>query len=171
MHPIEFASDAEWSVWGRDSTARVTRVGRILRKLRLDELPQFINILRGDMDLVGPRPEMVDNVKTMTEQIPYYSLRMGVRPGLTGWAQIRHGYSVSQEDVTEKMRYDLYYVKHMSVWFDIQILFDTIKIVLLGQGSEQYIAAKSDEKMPTAGLTGATVSYLPPENSQERRPA
>ncbi len=171
MHPIEFASDAERSVWGRDSTARVTRVGRILRKLRLDELPQFINILRGDMDLVGPRPEMVDNVKTMTEQIPYYSLRMGVRPGLTGWAQIRHGYSVSQEDVTEKMRYDLYYVKHMSVWFDIQILFDTIKIVLLGQGSEQHIAAKSDEKMSTAGLTGSTVSYLPPENSQERRPA
>ena len=171
MHPIESAGDAERSVWGRDSTGRVTRAGRMLRKLRLDELPQFINILRGDMDLVGPRPEMVDNVKTMAEQIPYYSLRMGVRPGLTGWAQIRHGYSVSQEDVTEKMRYDLYYVKHMSVWFDIKILIDTVKIVLLGQGSEQHTTTNSDEKIPTAGLTGSTISYLPPENSQERRPA
>ena len=171
MHPIESVGGTERSVWGRDSTGRVTRAGRILRKLRLDELPQFINILRGDMDLVGPRPEMVDNVKTMAEQIPYYSLRMGVRPGLTGWAQIRHGYSVSQEDVTEKMRYDLYYVKHMSVWFDIKILIDTVKIILLGQGSEQRTTTKSDEKIPTAGLAGSTISYLPPENSQERRPA
>ena len=171
MHPIESTSDTERSVWGRDSTARITRIGRILRKLRLDELPQFINIIRGDMDLVGPRPEMVDNVKTMTEQIPYYSLRMGVRPGLTGWAQVRHGYSVSQEDVTEKMRYDLYYIKHMSVWFDIKILIDTVKIVLLGKGSEQHAATKSDERILSTEISRPTVSYLPPENSQERRHA
>ena len=171
MRPIESADNAEQSVWRRDSTARITKVGKILRKLRLDELPQFINILLGDMNLVGPRPEMVDNVKTMAEQIPYYSIRMQVRPGLTGWAQVRHGYSVSHEDVTEKMRYDLYYVKHMSVWFDIKIVIDTVKIVLLGQGSEQHIVNKSGEPVPTAELTGSTVSYLPSENSQERRPA
>lgn len=171
MHPTESASAAERSVWERDSTARITRVGRLLRKLRLDELPQFINILRGDMDLVGPRPEMVDNVKTMAEQIPYYSLRMGVRPGLTGWAQIRHGYSVSQEDVTEKMRYDLYYVKHMSVWFDIKILIDTVKIVLLGQGSEQHVTTRSDEERSTVERNGSHVRYLPTESSQERRRA
>lgn len=135
MHPLEMG--AAGAVWRRDESSRVTRVGKWLRKLRLDELPQFVNILLGDMDLVGPRPEMVSNVKTMTEQIPYYSLRMGVRPGLTGWAQVKHGYSVSQEDVTEKMRYDLYYVKHMSPWFDLRIIVDTVKIVLLGRGSEE----------------------------------
>ncbi len=169
MHPIEFGSAAERSVWERDSNARVTRVGRLLRKLRVDELPQFINILRGDMDLVGPRPEMLDNVKPMAEQIPYYSLRMGVRPGLTGWAQVRHGYSVSQEDVTEKMRYDLYYVKHMSVWFDLKILIDTVKIVLLGQGSEQSLAAKRDEQTASVDPQRSVVSYVSSESAQERR--
>ena len=171
MHPSESPQDIERSVWERNSTDRVTRVGKFLRKLRLDELPQFINILRGDMDLVGPRPEMLDNVKTMAEQIPYYSLRMGVRPGLTGWAQIRHGYSVSQEDVTEKMRYDLYYVKHMSIWFDIKILIDTVKIVLLGQGSEQHITAKSEDPISKVESNRSIISYLPTEGSQERRRA
>ncbi len=123
------------SVWARNDDARITRVGRWLRKLRLDELPQFFNILNGDMDLVGPRPEMACNVKRMTEQIPYYSLRHAVRPGITGWAQVRHGYSVSLEDVTEKMRYDLYYIKHMSLWLDLRILFDSVKIVLFGRGA------------------------------------
>lgn len=133
MHPA--SADATESVWNRDVSSRVTRVGKWLRKLRLDELPQFINILRGDMDLVGPRPEMACNVKTMTEQIPYYFLRHVVRPGITGWAQVKHGYSVSKDDVTEKMRYDLYYIKHMSFWFDLRILIDTVKIVLFGRGA------------------------------------
>jgi lipopolysaccharide/colanic/teichoic acid biosynthesis glycosyltransferase len=123
------------SVWHRDDEARITRVGRWIRKLRLDELPQFWNILKGDMDLVGPRPEIMRNVKTMSEQIPYYSLRHVVRPGLTGWAQVRHGYSVSLEQVTEKMRHDLFYIKHMSPWLDLRILVDTVKIVLFGRGA------------------------------------
>jgi exopolysaccharide biosynthesis polyprenyl glycosylphosphotransferase len=123
------------SVWQRDDAARITRVGRWIRKLRLDELPQFWNILRGDMDLVGPRPEIMRNVRTMGEQIPYYSLRHVIRPGLTGWAQVRHGYSVSLEQVTEKMRYDLFYIKHMSPWLDLRILVDTVKIVLFGRGA------------------------------------
>jgi sugar transferase (PEP-CTERM system associated) len=123
------------SVWNRDDSARITRVGHWMRRLRLDELPQFWNILKGDMDLIGPRPEMLSNVKTMTEQIPYYSIRHSVRPGLTGWAQVRFPYSVTLEDVTEKMRYDLYYIKHMSLWLDLRILADTVKIVLFGRGA------------------------------------
>jgi exopolysaccharide biosynthesis polyprenyl glycosylphosphotransferase len=123
------------SIWHRDDSARVTRVGRWIRKLRLDELPQFWNIIKGDMDLVGPRPEMLGNVKTMSEHIPYYSLRHVVRPGLTGWAQVRYGYSMSLEQVTEKMRHDLFYIKHLSLWFDLRILVDTVKIVLFGRGA------------------------------------
>jgi exopolysaccharide biosynthesis polyprenyl glycosylphosphotransferase len=128
------AEDIE-SVWNRDVTSRVTPLGKWLRKLRLDELPQFINILKGDMDLVGPRPEMASNVQIMTEHIPYYSLRHMIRPGITGWAQVRNGYALSIEEVTEKLRYDLYYLKHMSFWFDLRILLDTMKVVLSGWGT------------------------------------
>lgn len=120
-------------VWGRDNASRVTRVGAVLRRYRLDELPQFINILRGEMSLVGPRPEMASNVATFNAVIPFYALRHEVRPGLTGWAQVRAGYSMSTEEVTRKLCYDLYYVKHMSVTFDLRILFDTAKFVLCGQ--------------------------------------
>ena len=126
---------SEGSVWHRDDEGRITRVGRWLRKLRLDELPQLVNIVKGDMDLVGPRPEIVENVKVMAELIPYYALRHVVRPGLTGWAQVRYGYSLSLEQVTEKMRHDLYYIKHMSFWLDLRILVDTVKIVLFGRGA------------------------------------
>jgi exopolysaccharide biosynthesis polyprenyl glycosylphosphotransferase len=117
----------------RDNRSRVTRVGAVLRRYRLDELPQFINILRGDMSLVGPRPEMVENVATFSAVIPYYDLRHEVRPGLTGWAQVRAGYSMSIEEVTRKLCYDLYYIKHMSLLFDLRILFDTVKFVLSGR--------------------------------------
>jgi exopolysaccharide biosynthesis polyprenyl glycosylphosphotransferase len=123
------------SVWHRDDEGRITRVGRWLRTLWLDELPQLWHVLKGDMDLVGPRPEIVENVKVMAELIPYYSLRHVVRPGLTGWAQVRYGYSVSLEQVTEKMRYDLYYIKHMGFWLDLRILIDTVKIVVFGRGA------------------------------------
>ncbi len=133
MHPP--TTDKPEPVWNRDVESRVTRVGKWLRLLYLDELPQLINILRGDMDLVGPRPEMASNVQTMREQIPYYALRSTVCPGLTGWAQTRQGYAISQEAVTEKMRYDLYYIKHMSLWFDLRILLDTINIVLSKRGT------------------------------------
>lgn len=133
--PVAEASTA--SVWRRDDESRITRVGKWLRKLRLDELPQFVNILRGDMNLIGPRPEIAGNIATMMAQIPYYSLRLTVRPGITGWAQVKHGYAVSQEDVTEKLRYDLYYVKHMSLWLDIRIMFDTVKILFCSPGSQE----------------------------------
>jgi len=136
MHPPAPGQNLSASVWGRDDITRVTRVGRTIRRLRLDEIPQFWSILKGDMDLVGPRPEILSNVQAMTEQIPYYALRHSVRPGLTGWAQTRFGYSVSLEQVTEKMRYDLFYIKHMSVWLDLRILVDTVKIVLFGRGAK-----------------------------------
>jgi exopolysaccharide biosynthesis polyprenyl glycosylphosphotransferase len=125
------AGDAD--LWERDNASRVTRAGAFLRRYRLDEVPQFINILRGDMSLIGPRPEMASNVETFAAVIPYYNLRHEVRPGLTGWAQVRAGYSMSTEEVTRKLCYDLYYIKHLSVGFDLRILFDTVKFVLGGQ--------------------------------------
>jgi len=135
MHPaMDGERSAEW-VWNRNDDDRITRVGHWLRPLRLDELPQFWNILKGEMGLVGPRPEILSNVRAMTEQIPYYALRHSIAPGLTGWAQTRSGYSVSLEQVTEKMRYDLFYIKHMSFWLDLRILVDTAKIVLFGRGA------------------------------------
>jgi exopolysaccharide biosynthesis polyprenyl glycosylphosphotransferase len=123
---------ADDAVWGRDNASRVTPLGAVLRRYRLDELPQCLNILRGDMNLVGPRPEMASNVATFAAVIPYYNLRHEVRPGLTGWAQVKAGYSMSTEEVTRKLCYDLYYIKHMSPAFDVRILVDTVKFVLSG---------------------------------------
>ena len=130
--PRDMPADAD-SVWGRDNASRVTRLGAVLRRYRLDELPQCLNILKGDMSLVGPRPEMAVNVATFSAVIPFYTLRLVVRPGLTGWAQVRSGYSMSTEEVTRKLCYDLYYIKHMSLTFDLQILVDTVKFVLSGK--------------------------------------
>src|SRR5438034_5131461 len=124
--------DVPRSEWVCDNTERITRVGKWLRKFRLDELPQFVNVIRGDMNVVGPRPHPVSNFDLFTEKIPYYSLRSVVRPGITGWAQVRFGYANNLDEETEKMRYDLYYIKHLSVWFDVRILLDTVKIVLFG---------------------------------------
>jgi exopolysaccharide biosynthesis polyprenyl glycosylphosphotransferase len=131
MHPAQ----RETSQWVRDNGDRITRVGKWLRKFRLDELPQFINVLRGEMNLVGPRPHPMSNYPLFMQNIPYYSLRCAVRPGITGWAQVRYGYANNLEEEIEKMRYDLYYIKHMSLWLDLRILFDTVKIVLLGRGA------------------------------------
>jgi exopolysaccharide biosynthesis polyprenyl glycosylphosphotransferase len=136
MHPLPPGQTVPAAVWDRDDTSRVTRVGRVMRRVRLDELPQFWNVLKGDMDLVGPRPEILANVQAMADQIPYYMLRQAIRPGITGWAQTRFGYSVSLEQVTEKMRYDLFYIQQMSLWLDLRILVDTVKIVLFGRGAK-----------------------------------
>ena len=122
------------SEWARDNDERITRVGRVLRRYRLDELPQFLNILRGELNLVGPRPHPVTNVPLFAERIPYYSVRSLVRPGVTGWAQVHFGYANDLDEETEKMRYDLYYIKHVSIGLDLWILFHTVKIVLFGRG-------------------------------------
>jgi len=127
--------DAPQSEWVCDNTERITRVGKWLRKFRLDELPQFFNVIQGDMNLIGPRPHPVSNFELFIENIPYYSLRAVVRPGITGWAQVRYGYANNLDEETEKMRYDLYYIKHLSIRFDLRILFDTVKTVLFGSHS------------------------------------
>jgi sugar transferase (PEP-CTERM system associated) len=122
--------------WAAKHDPRVTRVGWIMRKLRIDEIPQLMNVLKGEMSLVGPRPERPFFVAQLREQIPYYELRFTVKPGLTGWAQISYQYGDSADDATEKLQYDLYYTKHMSPTFDLQILFETVKVVVLGRGAQ-----------------------------------
>ena len=129
------------SEWVRDNSHRITRVGAWLRRFRLDELPQFVNVVRGDLNLIGPRPHPVCNFELFSSSIPYYSLRSLVRPGLTGWAQVRQGYANGLEEETEKMRYDLYYIKHMSAAMDLRILARTVRVVLAGDGSSSTIAA------------------------------
>ena len=133
MHPTDEAP----SEWVMDNIHRITRVGRYLRRFRLDELPQLVNVLRGEMNLIGPRPHPVSNHATFMEHIAYYGLRSTVRPGVTGWAQVRYGYANNLDEETEKMRYDLYYIKNRSPWLDLRILFATIGIVLFGQGAAQ----------------------------------
>ena len=130
-------TDAEQGtpIWARDGDERVTRVGRFIRLTRLDELPQFWNVLRGDMSFVGPRPERPFFVAELAKAIPFYQQRHAVKPGLTGWAQVKYRYGSSLEDAMEKLRYDLYYIKHLSVFFDLTIVFDTVKVVLFGKGA------------------------------------
>jgi sugar transferase (PEP-CTERM system associated) len=121
--------------WATENDPRITRLGRILRKSRLDEVPQLINVLKGDLNLVGPRPERPAFVEQLLRAIPYYSLRNTVRPGLTGWAQVEFSYCGTIEESKEKLQYDLFYIKNMSLKLDLLVLFKTIKIVLLGRGA------------------------------------
>jgi len=122
-------------VWAQVDDTRVTRLGRLLRKMRLDELPQFINVLRGDMSLVGPRPERPIFVSELQERIPFYIYRHVVRPGMTGWAQVRYQYGASIEHASEKLEYDLYYIKNRSLFLDLLIIIQTIQVVLFGRGA------------------------------------
>jgi lipopolysaccharide/colanic/teichoic acid biosynthesis glycosyltransferase len=115
--------------------SRITRVGRFLRVSRLDELPQLLNVLAGDMSFVGPRPERPFFVKQFEKEIPYYDQRLSVKPGVTGWAQVNYSYGASAEDTIEKLQLDLYYIKNMSIWLDLCIILKTLKIVVLGQGA------------------------------------
>jgi len=121
--------------WATQNDPRVTRLGRILRKSRLDEVPQVINVLMGDLNLVGPRPERAEFVERLEKAIPYYAIRHSVRPGLTGWAQVEFPYCGTIEESKEKLQYDLFYIKNMSLKLDLLILFKTVKIVLLGRGA------------------------------------
>ncbi len=123
------------AVWAKDNDPRITRCGRFIRKARLDELPQLFNILGGDMSLVGPRPERRVFVESLKQQIPYYEQRHIVKPGLTGWAQINYPYGNTVEDALQKLQYDLFYIKNQSLLFDLSILFNTIKTVVLRKGT------------------------------------
>jgi exopolysaccharide biosynthesis polyprenyl glycosylphosphotransferase len=122
-------------VWASENDPRVTRVGAIIRKVRIDEIPQMINVLKGEMSFVGPRPERQFFVEQLKQKIPYYDLRHSVKPGITGWAQICYRYGDSEQDAVEKLQYDLYYIKHMSPIFDLQIIFESFKVILLGSGA------------------------------------
>lgn len=123
------------AVWSTENDPRVTPVGRFLRRTRLDEVPQLWNVLKGDMSFVGPRPERPEFIAELTKQIPFYGQRHVVRPGLTGWAQVRHRYGASVDDSQEKLQYDLFYIKHLSTPFDLYIVLETIKTVLVRGGS------------------------------------
>src|SRR5579883_1671003 len=124
------------AVWAVKDDPRVTPLGRLIRKVRLDELPQLFNVLKGEMSVVGPRPERPEFVQTLVEQIPYYRQRHAVRPGITGWAQINYKYGDTFEDTITKLEYDLYYIKHISFSLDMYIIFHTLKAMLLSRGSQ-----------------------------------
>lgn len=154
------------SEWERDNRDRVTRVGRCLRAVRLDELPQFVNVLRGDMNVVGPRPHPVSNFELFTlvarnmndrtgSAVSYYALRTMVRPGMTGWAQVRYRYANNLEEEIEKLRYDLFYVKHATVALDLRILVETFRVVLFGHRVDgERPAAAQPAAAPALALSG-----------------
>lgn len=121
--------------WAKSNDDRITRVGRFIRLTRIDELPQLVNVLKGDMSVVGPRPERPYFVKMLTEEIPLYNARHSVKPGLTGWAQVRYPYGSSIQDAKEKLQYDLYYVKNHSIFLDLLILLETVQVVLWARGA------------------------------------
>lgn len=128
------AEKATGPVWSQKEDPRVTKVGKFLRKVRLDEIPQFMNVLKGEMSLVGPRPERPFFVEKLSEEIPYYTRRLKVRPGITGWAQVKHKYDESIEDVKEKIKFDLFYIENMSLRMDFKIMIRTVFVVLFGKG-------------------------------------
>ncbi|MCH8537248.1 MAG: sugar transferase, partial [Alkalimonas sp.] len=139
FHIIKFRSmgpnaEANGAQWATKDDMRVTRVGRVIRKYRIDELPQLINVLRGEMGFVGPRPERPEFVCELEKDIPYYSQRHNVKPGLTGWAQLKYPYGATAEDSMEKLKFDLYYIKHRSLLLDLVILIRTVEVVLFGKG-------------------------------------
>jgi sugar transferase (PEP-CTERM system associated) len=121
--------------WAKNNDERATHVGRVIRLLRIDELPQIFNVLRGDMSFVGPRPERPYFVQELTKHIPFYANRHSVKPGITGWAQINYPYSASVEDAREKLQYDLYYAKNHSLFLDLIILVQTAQVILFGKGA------------------------------------
>jgi len=122
--------------WAADGDLRITRVGRIIRKFRLDELPQVANVLRGEMSFVGPRPERAIFCRMLEAETPFYGLRYSVRPGITGWAQVKYQYGASIEEAKTKLEYDLFYIKYLSLTLDLAILFETAKVVLWGRGAK-----------------------------------
>jgi exopolysaccharide biosynthesis polyprenyl glycosylphosphotransferase len=123
------------AVWAKQNDARVTQLGRFMRRSRLDELPQLWNVLTGEMSMVGPRPERPEFVDSLTRQIPFYGQRHIVRPGLTGWAQVRYTYGASVEDAMQKLQYDLFYIKNLSFALDLFVLFSTLKTVIQRRGA------------------------------------
>ncbi len=121
-------------VWASEDDPRITKLGSWFRKMRIDEIPQLVNVLRGEMSFIGPRPERREFVEQLSEKIPYYGKRHFVKPGVSGWAQVRYPYGASERDALEKLRYDLYYIKNYSITLDLMIVLETVKVVLFGRG-------------------------------------
>ena len=132
---VDQAERLSGPTWAQEDDPRITRVGWLIRRFRIDELPQLFNVLRGHMSFVGPRPERGHFVRDLEHQIPYYGLRMTVRPGITGWAQVQYPYGASVDDAREKLKYDLYYIKNGDVLFDLWIVLKTVRVVLLRRGA------------------------------------
>jgi len=132
---IEDAEQHSGPMWAEEDDDRITRIGRIIRRARIDEMPQVWNVFKGEMSFVGPRPERQFFVKQLIKKIPYFQERFTVKPGITGWAQINYGYGASEEDAIEKLNYDLFYIKNMSILMDLVIIFRTVRIVLFGTGA------------------------------------
>lgn len=129
-------AEEEGPQWAASDDSRITSVGKFIRKYRIDELPQVINVLRGEMSIIGPRPERPHFVSMLEEQIPFYGLRHSVRPGITGWAQVRYQYGASVEETMTKLEYDLFYIKHLSIMLDLAVLFETAKVMISGRGAK-----------------------------------
>lgn len=128
-------AESDGAVWAKENDKRVTQVGRYIRKLRIDEIPQMYNVLKGDMSFIGPRPERPEFIKKLIKEIPFYSIRHTVKPGLTGWAQVNFRYAASSIDALEKLQYDLYYIKNLSIFLDFHILLKTVRVILMVKGS------------------------------------
>jgi exopolysaccharide biosynthesis polyprenyl glycosylphosphotransferase len=152
--------DERQSEWIQDNEDRVTRLGKWLRRFRVDELPQLLNILRGEMNLIGPRPHPTSNTPLFEERIAFYRLRSAVLPGITGWAQVRYGYANTLEEETEKMRYDLYYIKNRSLWLDLRIMLETAGIMVWGGGASRVRRAMGGRR-PASPSTDRRVNATP----------
>jgi len=166
MQPAEFPT----SQWVQDNLSRITRLGKWLRRLRLDELPQLVNVLRGDMNIVGPRPHPVCNLELFRDAIPYYVLRGSILPGITGWAQTRYHYANNLEQETEKMRYDLYYIKHMSLWMDLRIIMDTARVFISSFSSQNGEAMSVAHPIRTRALLTVASELRYPAETQPLLP-
>ena len=155
---VQDAEKETGPVWAQETYPRTTRVGKILRRTGLDEIPQMFNVLKGDMSFVGPRPERPHFVAELQEQIPYYSQRLVVKPGITGWAQVRYGYGATVEDAIEKLQFDLYYIKNMSFFLDMLIILSTAHKVLFAKVALQ---TNAKEGRKTASLQENRKMELP----------
>ena len=132
---MSFHAEADTGpIWTAQNDPRITKVGRFLRRFRFDEFPQLLNVLKGEMSLVGPRPERPFFVEKLKQEYPFYLRRLKVRPGITGWAQIKHPYDEHLEDVREKLRYDFYYIENVGLWLDLKIIIRTVRVMLSGKG-------------------------------------
>ncbi len=160
-------AEQDGAVWSQENDPRVTKVGNFLRKYRIDEIPQFLNVLKGDMSLVGPRPERPEFVEDLAQQIPYYKERLMIQPGLTGWAQVRYPYGSTVEDAWRKTEFDLYYLKHMGLVIDIGILLRTIHVVLTGGlNSDRKIDLPTYNPSPTQISTRPSLIQPPAASSR-----